>query len=202
MSKTSVTRPSLKLLQGVLLTAALILCAGCQSCGRDRDVQTIRSELGAGSRTQTAMALPEPSGVTASASLDPRAVTVAPSLEELNELVHADGLLVEVYFDFDRADLSSEARNALEHNARYLRQEAAVRLTLEGHCDERGTHAYNLALGQLRASAAREFLIRLGIEPGRLGTVSYGEHEAVCFASNEDCWARNRRVYFRITAAG
>ncbi len=203
VSNTSRSRVAMRLLRTALLGVAAVLCAGCKSCGHDRDVQIIdRTELGAGSRTQTAMALPEPSGTTASASLDPRAVAVAPSLEELNELVHADGLLVEVYFDFDRADLKAEARAALEHNARYLRQEAAVRLTLEGHCDERGTHEYNLALGQLRASAAREFLVRLGIEPERLGTVSYGEHEAVCLASNEDCWAQNRRVYFRITAAG
>ena len=70
---------------------------------------------------------------------------------------------------------------------------------VEGPCDERGTHEYNLALGQLRASSAREFLIRLGIAGDRLGTISYGEHEGVCAESNEACWARNRRAFFRIT---
>lgn len=186
--------------QAVLLTMVTVLCAGCKSCGHDEGFRTIdRSGFGADARAATSMAVPEPSDATASSVLDPRAVKVAPTVEELNERAHAEGLLVEVYFDFDRSDLGAEARAALERNARFLRQEPGVRLTIEGHCDERGTHEYNLALGQLRASTAREFLIRLGIEPGRLATVSYGEHEIVCFASNEACWALNRRAYFRIT---
>ncbi len=184
----------------VVLSTMAVLCAGCKSCRPDVEPESIRSDFSGGARTD--IVVPEPIAPTASTSLDPRSPQVPLTLEQLNERVHAGGLLVEVHFDFDRADLTGTARAALEHNARYLRQEPAVRLTIEGHCDERGTHEYNLALGQLRAGATREFLARLGIEPERLGTISYGEHEGACFESNESCWARNRRAYFRITGSG
>ncbi len=193
-----ITRYTLKL---ILLSCLAVLCAGCKSCVGDGPEIFPRSDLEDRAPAAPEEVVPEPSVPAPSAVLDPRAVNAVRSLEELNDRAYAEGLLVEVYFDFDRADLSAEARAALEHNARYLRQSAGVRLTIEGHCDERGTHEYNLALGQLRASAARQFLVRLGIEADRLGTISYGEHEGVCFVSNEACWARNRRAFFRITAA-
>ncbi len=180
-----------------VLSVLAILCAGCKSCGRT-DPEVLDRSLADGAPAETAVVVPAPPATESSTPFDPRPPAVAPTIEELNDQAHAAGLLVEVYFDFDRADLSAEARAALEHNARYLRQAADVRLLIEGHCDERGTHEYNLALGQLRASATREFLIRLGVDSDRLGTISYGEHEGVCFASNEDCWGRNRRAYFRI----
>ncbi len=186
-------------LRTVVLSSIVILSAGCKSCGHVGPDPLDRSHLGDGARAETTLVVPEPALAETSTPFDPRPTAVQPTIEELNQRAHASGLLVEVYFDFDRADLTSEARAALEHNARYLRQQAAVRLTIEGHCDERGTHEYNLALGQLRAGATRDFLVRLGIEPGRLGTISYGEHEGVCFGSNESCWARNRRAYFRIS---
>ncbi len=186
------------LVKTIVLTSMAILCAGCKSCGTDRP-RSMDPSPDNGAPSETAVAVPEPPEPETSARFDQRPVAAAPTIAELNEQAHASGLLVEVFFDFDRADLGSEARSALQHNARYLRREGAVRLTIEGHCDERGTHEYNLALGQLRAGAARDYLVRLGIEPDRLGTVSYGEHEGLCFDSNEGCWARNRRAYFRIS---
>ncbi len=192
-------RPLKSWLSIAVLASMAILCAGCKSCGGIGPETFDRSDLEDRAQTTTVVTpeqpLPEPS-----TAHDLRPAAAAPTIEELNKRAYADGLLVEVYFDFDRAELTAEARAALEHNARYLRREADLRLAIEGHCDERGTHEYNLALGQLRASAAREFLIRLGVEADRLGTISYGEHESVCFASNESCWARNRRAYFRLTA--
>ncbi len=188
------------LFRTIVLSSMAILCAGCKSCGGTGPETLERSHLEERVQAAPRVAVPEPSVPEPSTVLDPRPAAAVPTIEELNDQAYAGGLLVEVYFDFDRADLSPEARAALEHNARYLRRSSDVLLAIEGHCDERGTHEYNLALGQLRASAAREFLIRLGVEADRLGTISYGEHESVCFASNESCWARNRRAYFRLTA--
>ena len=196
VSNSSRSRTPIRFL---FLASAMVLCAGCKSCVRGGPDIFDPSKLKDSGRGATTVSVPKPSGPASATALDPRPAVPPPTVEELNERAHADGLLVEVYFDFDRADLSSDARTALEQNARYLRQEAAVRVQIEGHCDERGTHEYNLALGQLRAGATREYLIRLGIEPERLGTISYGEHEGVCFVSNERCWGQNRRAYFRIT---
>ncbi len=119
------------------------------------------------------------------------------SAEELTLDLYRRGLLVEIFFDFDRSELSERARAGLEQNARYLRQRPAS-LLIEGHCDERGTDEYNLALGHHRAVAARDYLVRLGVDGGRLGTITYGEGRGVCVESSEGCWARNRRAYFRL----
>lgn len=101
-----------------------------------------------------------------------------------------------IYFDFDRSDLRSEAREELQRKAQVLRDYPEVRVRIEGHADERGTVEYNLALGERRADAARAFLIDLGIDPDRMTTVSYGEERPAVEASNEAAWQRNRRDEF------
>jgi len=106
--------------------------------------------------------------------------------------------LKDVFFDFDRYDLSADARGVLRSNADWLKSNPSVRIDIEGHCDERGTNEYNLALGAKRAQAAREYLVSLGIAPGRLTTTSYGEEIPVCQAHSEDCWQQNRRARFVI----
>ncbi len=120
---------------------------------------------------------------------------------EANREVHEKGLLGDVYFDFDKADLTEMTRSHLAKNADFLnsRDGQDFVITIEGHCDERGTNDYNLALGDRRANAARDYLISLGIGSDRLKTISYGEERAQCDESNEDCWQLNRRAYFRIT---
>jgi peptidoglycan-associated lipoprotein len=101
-----------------------------------------------------------------------------------------------IYFDFDRSELKPEAREVLNQKAEALRQYPDVRIRIEGHCDERGTVEYNLALGERRAEAARQYLIDLGIDPDRLTTVSYGEERPAVPESNEAAWAQNRRDEF------
>jgi peptidoglycan-associated lipoprotein len=106
------------------------------------------------------------------------------------------GPLHDVPFAFDSYDLSSEARDILQTNAGWLRSNAQVKVEIEGHCDERGTVEYNLALGAKRAKAARDYLVSLGISSDRLSTISYGEELPLCKESNEECWQKNRRVHF------
>jgi len=104
----------------------------------------------------------------------------------------------DVYFEFDKATLTPGAREALVKNGEWLRINRDVVITIEGHCDERGTNEYNLALGDRRAETVKIFLADLGIQAGRLKTVSYGEEKPVDPAHAESAWAKNRRAHFLI----
>jgi peptidoglycan-associated lipoprotein len=110
----------------------------------------------------------------------------------------ASSPLKDVFFEFDRYDLRADARDTLRANADWLKGNAAARVEIEGHCDERGTNEYNLALGAKRAQAAKDYLVTLGIPADRLSTISYGEEVSVCKDLSEGCWRQNRRARFVI----
>ena len=103
----------------------------------------------------------------------------------------------DVFFDYDKYNLRQEARELLQANARVLKEHPDARFVLEGHCDERGTNEYNLALGQRRADAVMAYLNDLGVPAGQMSTISYGEERPFDTRSNEAGWARNRRVSFQ-----
>ena len=100
--------------------------------------------------------------------------------------------LGDVYFDFDRYGIREDSRKALENNARLMKNKPGMVVNIEGHCDERGTVEYNLALGEKRAKAVKRYLMNLGIDSKRIGTVSYGEEKPFCRESSESCWQKNR----------
>ena len=104
--------------------------------------------------------------------------------------------LSRIYFDFDRAELSNEAREILGKVAAQLKASPKKALTIEGNCDDRGTNEYNLALGQQRADAAARYLQNLGIDRKRIKTISYGEERPVCSEATEACWHKNRNATF------
>jgi peptidoglycan-associated lipoprotein len=131
---------------------------------------------------------------------------VAPQVDEYARLMSMSaeqidkmGLLGEIFFDFDRSDIRESERAALSKNADVLKRFDFLKVTVEGHCDERGTVEYNLALGERRARAAYDYLVSLGVPADRLKTVSYGKEVQVCGESNEGCWQRNRRAHLTIT---
>jgi peptidoglycan-associated lipoprotein len=99
-----------------------------------------------------------------------------------------------IYFDTDRYNIDSADQAALTQQAQYLAQYPNVRATVEGHADERGTREYNLALGERRANAAKNFLVSLGVSADRITTVSYGKERPKALGSNEQAWAQNRRA--------
>ena len=99
-----------------------------------------------------------------------------------------------VFFAFDRSDITPEARRTLERQAEWLKRYPNVTVTIEGHCDERGTREYNLALGERRATAAKNVLVALGIPANRITTISYGKERPAVVGSNESAWAQNRRA--------
>lgn len=107
-------------------------------------------------------------------------------------------VMSDIFFDFDKSNLTSEAKRILEENARQLQDARSTTITVEGHCDERGTNSYNLALGERRAKAARDYLRSLGIAASRVKTVSMGEERPFDSGHTEAAWAKNRRAHFVI----
>jgi len=118
------------------------------------------------------------------------------SLADLN----AQQPLGDAFFDYDRSDLSDPVRATLQRDADWMRKWTSTRVLIEGHADERGTSEYNLALGERRASAARGYLVNLGIDLSRISIVSKGKEAPFCAEHNEECWHQNRRGHFIITA--
>jgi peptidoglycan-associated lipoprotein len=106
------------------------------------------------------------------------------------------GPLGDVFFEFDSSTLSPEAQEQLKQNGVWLESNAVKKALVEGHCDERGTSEYNLALGDRRAVSAKEFLVRYGVSPSRLETVSFGEERPFSSGHEEESWAKNRRAHF------
>jgi peptidoglycan-associated lipoprotein len=114
--------------------------------------------------------------------------------------LNAEGVLGDVLFDYDSATLRDDSRAAASKNATYLKRWTSVRFTIEGHADSRGTAEYNLALGERRANAVKDYLTGLGVAPERMMTISKGEEQPVCTEETEACWQRNRRGFHIVTA--
>jgi len=135
---------------------------------------------------------------------EPTMVPAAPITEDkvgaltLDE-INRNSPLKPVFFDYDRTDISAEAQRILDANAEVLKKNATWVITIEGHCDERGTAEYNLALGERRSGAARTYLVSLGIAGDRIRTVSYGKEFPFDPAHTEEAWAKNRRGHFVVT---
>jgi peptidoglycan-associated lipoprotein len=110
--------------------------------------------------------------------------------------------LGDVYFDFDRYEIEDSAKPVLREIATWLINNSDGSVLIEGHCDDRGTNEYNLALGDRRASAVKNFLISSGVSAMKTETVSFGEEKPVCSEMTEDCWAKNRRAHFLVTEGG
>jgi peptidoglycan-associated lipoprotein len=136
----------------------------------------------------------------------PATPDVTPQVDEYDKLLQMSsdqiermGLLADIHFDLDSAEIRDGDRAALTQNADVLKRFDFLRISIQGHADERGSVEYNLALGERRARAAYDYLVSLGIAPDRLKTVSYGKEIPLCTDSNETCWARNRRDHFEVT---
>lgn len=117
---------------------------------------------------------------------------------EVPKYVEEKGLFKDIHFDFDKYDIRPDAKPILESVADWLFKNKSAMLLIEGHCDERGTNEYNLALGDRRAKATKEYLIALGVPSGRIQIMSYGEEKPLCSEKTEECWQMNRRAHFVI----
>ncbi|HYS53513.1 MAG TPA: peptidoglycan-associated lipoprotein Pal [Thermoanaerobaculia bacterium] len=119
-------------------------------------------------------------------------------IQELNRVAEQRGYLQDAFFGFDESTLSADAQTALTTSANWLRRNSQYSLLVEGHCDERGTEQYNLALGDRRANAAKEYMVALGVDAGRIRTVSYGEERPFDPGHDDAAWAKNRRAHLVI----
>jgi peptidoglycan-associated lipoprotein len=126
----------------------------------------------------------------------PTAETFGENASSTADKLNAQGVLKPVYFDFDRADVRSDAQQTLTANAARIREAGGLAVRIEGHCDERGTVEYNLALGDRRARAVRESLVSMGVSGARLRTISYGKERPADPGHSESAWAQNRRAEF------
>jgi peptidoglycan-associated lipoprotein len=121
---------------------------------------------------------------------------VAKQTPGIEGTVFVSALLKDVYFEFDRYDIRPQDAQILKENASQIMKEPTAKIQIEGHCDERGTVEYNLALGERRANSVKNYLVSLGVPPGRLSTISYGKEMPLDPGHNEEAWAKNRRAHF------
>lgn len=144
---------------------------------------------------------PPPKPVPPPPEPDPNQVLIDGELTAAQEWATKNGLIGDVFFAFDKSVLDDAAKARLQKNAEFLTGPYGSNwiVTLEGHCDERGTNAYNLALGESRANTALDYLVSLGVPASRMRTLSYGEDRPFCTDSSEGCWQQNRRAFFRLT---
>ena len=114
------------------------------------------------------------------------------SFEESSELK-------DIHFDFDKYDLDNNSRAILKGNADYLKHNPSLQIEVHGHCDERGTNNYNIALGERRAHSTKKYLVSQGVDSKRVHVISFGEEKPFCLDSNETCWQQNRRAHFMVS---
>ncbi len=184
---------------GSLLSATFLLAFFVGACA---PVSHNKSDVPEASSSDSAMAMRDSVQKT-SAVGDMSESGSASSLDAWRKGVAPnEGPLRTIYFDFDRYDLSAEAREILKGNATWLKAHPAARVEIEGHCDERGTNEYNLGLGAKRSQAARDYLVTLGISAERIKTISYGEEIPVCRDQTEGCWQKNRNARFVVVPGG
>jgi peptidoglycan-associated lipoprotein len=174
----------------LLATVALVVSSGCK-----KKAPTTAQDA----RPPVTSKAPDTEVAPPPAPAPTRDVTSDVLRQDVAEM-NKKGYLTDAYFDYDQADLREDARTALAADAEWLKKYPSVQVLIEGYCDERGTGNYNLALGDRRANAAKEYLVSLGIDGSRLKTVSYGEERPFCTDSNEGCWQQNRRAHLVITA--
>lgn len=186
-----------------LAVGMFVVLALAVGCSRPKPV--VAPEVSRPSQPAAPAAVPEPSREVAPepavqpASL-PESEVSASELPADVEAINKAGYLKDVFFDTDKSELRPDARELLAQNARWLQQHPTLKILIEGHCDERNTNEYNLALGWRRANAAKDYLVSLGVSADRISTISYGEERPFATCHDESCWWQNRRAHFVVTA--
>ena len=187
------------------ICAATFLLAACETASTDSNEvvgSSSGSSSGSGAAASASSNTSSDAGGTTSAGTTAGGTTSAGGASSIGSIRTPDELLAKVgstvYFDYDQSSLTSEAQATLDRQAAFLKASPSFRLVIEGHCDERGTREYNLALGDRRASAVRDYLVAKGINASRLSTISYGKERPSVGGSNDTSYALNRRSVSRI----
>ena len=187
------------------ICAATFLLAACETASTDSNEvvgSSSGSSSGSGAAASASSNTSSDAGGTTSAGTTSAGTTSAGGASSIGSIRTPDELLAKVgstvYFDYDQSSLTSEAQATLDRQAAFLKASPSFRIIIEGHCDERGTREYNLALGDRRASAVRDYLVAKGINASRLSTISYGKERPSVGGSNDTSYALNRRSVSRI----
>jgi len=187
------------------ICAATFLLAACDTASTDSNEvvgSSSGSSSGSGAAASASSNTSSDAGGTTSAETTSAGTTSAGGASSIGSIRTPDELLAKVgstvYFDYDQSSLTSEAQATLDRQAAFLKASPSFRIIIEGHCDERGTREYNLALGDRRASAVRDYLVAKGINASRLSTISYGKERPSVGGSNDTSYALNRRSVSRI----
>lgn len=176
-----------------MAVALAALAVGCSSGPSATTAESVATP------TPTPRATPVPEEVVSQPENEPvPSVEVAEELPEDLQELNRRGYLKDAFFDTDSYEIRPDARDVLAADAAWLQKYPSVRILIEGHCDERNTREYNLALGERRANAVRDYLIALGIAPDRIQTISYGEERPFALGHDESAWRLNRRAHFVI----
>ena len=182
------------------ICAATFLLAACETASTDSN-EVVGSSSGSSSGSGAAASASSNTS-SSNTSSDAGGTTSTGGASSIGSIRTPDELLAKVgstvYFDYDQSSLTSEAQATLDRQAAFLKASPSFRLVIEGHCDERGTREYNLALGDRRASAVRDYLVAKGINASRLSTISYGKERPSVGGSNDTSYALNRRSVSRI----
>jgi peptidoglycan-associated lipoprotein len=173
-------RSAVLLLAGVLVAGALF---GLSGCAKKPPVEEPITDADA----------------EASAALSGEDIALSEQPEDVVYIEAEPDVFENIHFEFDKYNIRPVDEMILQGIAAWLKEHDTKRVLIEGHCDERGTNEYNMALGEQRALAARRFLVGLGIESARLSTISYGEERPLALGHNEEAWARNRRAHFVVS---
>lgn len=189
-----------------LLSVALLLVLGLASaCAHRKAVEAPEPQPAAAAEKPapepaaggTTTVTPEP---RINAAENPEGAISSGELPASLEAINKGGYVKDAYFDTNKSDLRPDACDILSADASWLKDHPSVKLLVEGHCDERNTEEYNLALGWRRANAVKAYIASLGVAADRISTISYGEERPFATCHNESCWWQNRRAHFLITA--
>jgi peptidoglycan-associated lipoprotein len=182
----------------LILTVGIFLTGCPKKTVRKEEPSITKEEVAARERAEQAMKEQELKAKEEAARKDLEKSLVAKKEPGIEGTVFESSLLKDIRFDFDKYDIRPQDTEILKENAALLKQYPNVKIQIEGHCDERGTAEYNLALGERRANSTQRYLLSLGISADRLSTISYGEEKPVDPGHTEDAWAKNRRSHFVI----
>lgn len=195
MAKTVKMNKVLTVLTLTIIAVSFMFLSGCQKKATRPEEASLPV---AKEQTEPSQQQKGPEKIT-----EQKVENVASRDAELRVAEGKEGMFKDILFDYDRYDVKESYKDELKAVSAWMMKNSSATLSIEGHCDDRGTNEYNLALGDRRAKAVKEFIVSLGVLSSRIESISYGEEKQICTEQNEECWAKNRRAHFVIlTKAG
>jgi peptidoglycan-associated lipoprotein len=179
-------------------SCALLVILMLAACGGTKRPPAVATSAGGSSGANSRGMAPPPDVISEGPDVQP-VDGGGLGQETLSDESGEGGPLADIHFDYDQSTLTDEARTTLGQHASWIQAHASLKISVEGHCDDRGTVEYNLALGEQRARAAYDYLVSLGVPKARLNTVSYGKERPLDTGTSQAAWARNRRAHFAVS---